>query len=165
MAVFRPLATAIALGCVVSLTLPAHASLLLSPDGSTVADSQGVTWLADGNLAASNAFGVQSCSTSVTSDCINPSGTMDYTAAQQWVANMNSADYLGHNNWQLPTTGPLDPSCTGIGKNHESFGYNCSGSALGSLYNSSLALAPPTSVTPPMHGNAIGGFTNLQPNL
>jgi hypothetical protein len=88
---------------------------------STVADSQGVTWPSDANLAASNSFGVQSCSTSVTSDCINASGTMDYTAAQQWVANMNSADYLGHNNWQLPTTGVLDAGCTAKGAQHESF--------------------------------------------
>jgi hypothetical protein len=29
---------------------------------------------------------------------------MNYNAAAAWVAAMNAANYLGHNNWQLPTT-------------------------------------------------------------
>ena len=29
---------------------------------------------------------------------------MRYTAATAWVSAMNAANYLGHNNWQLPTT-------------------------------------------------------------
>jgi len=43
MIVIRPLAAILLLACSASLAPPAHASLLLSPDGSTVADSQCVT--------------------------------------------------------------------------------------------------------------------------
>jgi hypothetical protein len=31
---------------------------------------------------------------------------MNYIAAVAWVAAMNGANYLGHSDWQLPTTCP-----------------------------------------------------------
>src|SRR6516225_3933157 len=88
-----------------SLQDAAHgAALTLATDALTVYDSaNNVTWLADANLAASSRFGLPVCSPSV-QPCVNPTGSMNYQSALAWVAAMNAANYLGHNNWLLPTT-------------------------------------------------------------
>src|SRR4029077_15027482 len=75
----------------------------------------------------------------------------------------NGVGYLGRNNWQLPTTQHFTEGCMNNGNNGESFGYGCTGSALGSLYKA-MGLTAPASVA----GAAVGtfkGFANLQPNL
>ena len=82
--------------------------LEVNPGGQTVYDPVAqVTWLADANLAAKQTFGVAG---------INPDGSMEHSTAVQWVAAMNKADqgrgYLGQTDWQLPETGPPDPSCS-----------------------------------------------------
>lgn len=139
---------------------PANAPLVPAADGQTIYDPNlNVTWLADANLAATQTFGVSG---------INKSGSMDYAAALRWVAAMNALDhgvgYLGHNNWQLPTAPTGDKSCARTGRNGESFGFHCSGSALGSLYYRSLALREPdTAVRIP--SNKVGPFTDFQPYL
>jgi len=89
-------------------------TFVLSADGITVYDAtNNITWLADFNLPASNRFGVPVCNgTNVgVRTCINPSGSMNYGAAVAWVAAMNAANYLGHSNWQLPTTPLVDNTC------------------------------------------------------
>jgi len=144
-------------------TTGARATLSLSSDGSVIYDSQGVVWLADANLPASMPLTVPLCSSGVSPNCINANGSMNYYAAQKWVADLNAADYLGHNNWQLPATQSLTAGCTAVGPHGESFGYNCSGSALGSLYQG-LGLTAPASVASPVN-SALKGFTNLQPDL
>ena len=48
--------------------------------------------LADGNLAASETFGVVG---------INADGSMDWNTAFRWVQAMNAANYLGFNDWRL----------------------------------------------------------------
>jgi hypothetical protein len=58
-----------------------------------------ITWLQDANLAATNTFGVSG---------INADGTMDWLTAQQYVAAMNAAKYLGFSNWRLPKSLPVD---------------------------------------------------------
>jgi hypothetical protein len=128
--------------------------------GQTVFDSRlNVTWMADANLAAKQTFGVTG---------INKTGSMDYATAILWVSAMNALDhgagYLGHNNWQLPTTPATDASCERTGRHGESFGFNCSGSALGSLYYVSFGLREPDSVVPAMT-NTTGPFRNFQPYL
>ncbi len=143
-----------------SEALPASAPLLPAADGQTVYDpSLKVTWLADANLAGQQTFGVSS---------INKSGSMDFATAVRWVEAMNTLDhgagYLGHNNWQLPTAPAEDSSCARTGRNGESFGFHCSGSALGSLYYVSLGLREPnTAVRIP--ANKIGPFNDFQPYL
>jgi hypothetical protein len=150
---------------------PAASTPLLIPDGMTVIDtSNDVTWLQNADLAASAIsnpiyyFGVAPCSATKTSDCINQSGSMDYQAAKDWISGMNAADFLGHNNWQLPATPPFDGGCSGIGSQNESFAFGCSGSAMGSLNYTALGLNAANSAvpTPP---STVGPFTNLQPNL
>jgi hypothetical protein len=139
---------------------PASAPLVPAADGQTVYDPNlNVTWLANGNLAGKQTFGVSN---------INLDGSMDYATAVRWVAAMNALDngagYLGHNTWQLPTAPTEDKSCARTGRNGESFGFHCSGSALGSLYYGSLGLHEPnTAVRIP--DNTVGPFNDFQPYL
>src|SRR5271170_3534593 len=139
--------------------------LRLSPDGATVYDTaNGVNWLADANLAASNQFGLSICSSSGADPCINASGSMQYAAALAWVAGMNAANYLGHANWQLPTTPFTDTSgnCRKIGTNGSSFGFNCSSGALGYLFYDALGFTAPNTAVP-IPNIPAGPFSNFQP--
>jgi uncharacterized protein (TIGR03437 family) len=152
-----------------SIPLLAGSTTIPSQDGLTVYDSaNNITWLADMNLAASNRFGVPVClpgsGGSASQPCINPSGSMRYEAAAAWVAAMNAANYLGHNNWQLPVTPLVDSTCPFVGPNGGSFGWNCTGSAYGALFYNALSLvAPHTAVTIP--NNTPGPINNIQPYL
>jgi hypothetical protein len=47
-----------------------------------------VTWLANANLAATKSFCVRG---------ISPDGSVSGTRAQEWIAAMNAANYLGSN--------------------------------------------------------------------
>ncbi len=147
--------------------LPAHAraALQLSADGLTVYDpANNITWLANANTPAANRFGLPVCSGASINlqTCINPSGSMSYQAAATWVAAMNAANYLGHGNWQLPTTALTDNTCPLVGPNGGSFGYMCMGSALGSLFYIGLALQAPNTPVP-IPNQPVGPFTNFQP--
>ena len=138
----------------------AYAELIPSPDGQTVYDTTlHVTWLANANLAgtAGGQFGVSN---------INPSGSMSYATAAQWVAALNAQNYLGHSTWMLPTTPQDDPTCSTKGPHDARFGIGCRHSALGGLYadRGSLGLAYPSPAVPAADG-AVGPFTNLQPYL
>jgi uncharacterized protein (TIGR03437 family) len=144
----------------------AGATLVLSPDGITVYDTaNNVSWLADANLPATNRFGLPLCngSGSGVQTCVNASGSMNYTAAAAWVAAMNAANYLGHTDWQLPTTPVLDNNCGKTGPNGDSFGFGCTAGALPSLYNALGLKSPNTAV--PIPNNTVGPFTNIQPYL
>ena len=146
-----------------TLPLQAGATLVLSPDGITVYDTvNNISWLADANLAASNQFVLSICNGSGTQPCVNPSGSMSYQAAAAWVKGMNAANYLGHTNWQLPTTPFTDSGCPFTGPNGISFGFNCSASALGSLYYNALGLKAPNTAVP-IPNNTAGPFSNFQP--
>ncbi|WP_297528291.1 hypothetical protein [Thiohalobacter sp.] len=59
-----------------------------------------ITWLADANLAATEAFGTAG---------IN-AGTMAWDTANTWIANMNAVSYLGYSDWRLPTLSPINGS-------------------------------------------------------
>jgi hypothetical protein len=143
-----------------AVAAPASVALVPAADGETVYDPNlKVTWIADANLAGKQTFGVSS---------INKSGSMDYATAVRWVAAMNSFDhgagYLGHHNWQLPTAPEKDASCARTGRNGESFGFHCSGSALGSLYYGALGLREPNTAVR-MPANKVGPFHDFQPYL
>ena len=151
--------------CALSV-LQMNAALVLSPDGITVYDSvNNITWLADFNLPASNRFGIPVCTvTNVgVKTCINPSGSMNYGAAEAWVAAMNAAKYLGQSNWQLPTTPLVDNTCGKTGPNGQNFGFGCTAGALDTIYNSVGLQSPNTSVRIP--ANTVGPFSNVQPYL
>ena len=157
----------IAIGILAVAGLAAAASSLgLSADGLTVYDSvNNITWLANANLGASNRFGMPLCTgtTNGTAPCVDQNGAMDYASAAAWVAAMNAANYLGHNNWQLPTTPLLDKACGKTGPNGASFGFGCVLGALDSMYNNLGLKSPNTAVPIPTY--SIGPFSNLQPYL
>lgn len=175
MAAIRFLIVIMRLACGAFVVAPANASLTLSADGQTVYDSQGVTWLANANSAATLTFGLPYCSgLNNFTDCVNhSSGSMNYASAQLWVTLMNRYNkigYLGHNNWQLPATQTMTAGCTSTGTNSASFAYNCTGSAMGSLYYNGLGLAAPSSNVAPTQDKVptqgqLDFFTDLQPNL
>jgi uncharacterized protein (TIGR03437 family) len=145
--------------------LQAGAALVLSPDGITVYDSvNNISWLADANLAATSRFGLPACTASGAEPCVNASGSMSYSSAAAWVEAMNAANYLGHTNWQLPTTPITDKGCGKTGPQDNSFGFNCSLGALGSLYYNALGLKAPNPAVP-IPNNTTGPFSNFQPYL
>ena len=80
-----------------------------------------LTWLANANLAAPNAFGTAG---------INPDGRMSWNTAQNWIASMNLARHLGFSTWRLPVTPAQDPVCSGA--------YACTGSEMGHLFYTEL---------------------------
>jgi len=88
---------------------------------------------------------------------------MNYGAAAAWVAAMNANNYLGHNNWQLPTTPPIDGNCGKTGPTGDSFGFGCTAGALDSLYNGLGLKSPNTAVAIP--ANTVGPFSNIRPYL
>jgi uncharacterized protein (TIGR03437 family) len=160
---FRGLSTGVLAICALS-SLHASGTLVLSADGLTVADTaNGITWLANANLPASNRFGLPLCTVGGAEPCVNASGAMSYQAAAAWVKAMNAANYLGHNDWQIPISPISDPTCSFIGPQNNSFGWGCSASAFGSLYNA-LGLAAPNSAVPPATITA-APFSNFQPAL
>jgi hypothetical protein len=127
-----------------------------APASATVYDPVAqVTWLADANLAARQTFAIAG---------INRDGAMDHDTAIRWVEAMNHADggrgYLGQTAWDLPETGPSDPTCSMRGTT----GYGCTGSAMGSLFYRQLGLHPGDSVIGPSEAH-VGPFYNVQPYL
>ena len=162
--------TALAAGSL--LPAQAEATLILSADGMTVNDTaDGITWLADADLPATNQFGVVTCNgTTTTRACINSDGSMDYKAAVEWVKGLNAynnnAGYLGYNDWQLPATPKTDDGCTKSGPPpaQNGFGYHCTQGALGALYYGGLKIKAAGSALPPAMNN-VGPFYNFQPNL
>jgi hypothetical protein len=128
------------------------------PAPATVDDAaEGVTWLADANLAATDTFNVPG---------ISCDGSMGYTTALEWVHAMDRADYDGHSDWTLPVTPTpyADLACSG--KNESgggNFGTGCGASPLASLYNSFGLSAPDTAVAVP--DVTTGLFQDFQPYL
>jgi len=107
----------------------AGTGLQVSPDGQTVYDPQtDVTWIANANLAATNRFGLPLCTDPTTPAlCVVADGSMTWDSAAQFLANMNSAAWLGQTHW----VGPSIAGCSN---------YNCGGTAnpMGNLYYGQL---------------------------
>lgn len=129
--------------------------LQVNPGGQTVYDPEtNVTWLADANVAATNRFGLPVCTDPLTPAlCVASDGAMTYASAQQLIANMNAAGYLGQSNWQLP---PIDATCPG---------YGCGGiqNPLGNLFYTQLGFAAGGTVAEP--DVVVGPFHDIQPYL
>jgi len=71
----------------------------------------GITWIADGNLIATRSFGVSGIGTGTSGY-----GAVDWSTAQEWVAAMNAAGYLGVSDWRLPRVIDTDgPDADGLG--------------------------------------------------
>lgn len=119
------------------------AALLSRLGGQTVYDTVlDITWLADANLAATNKFGLTTevfldthpADTSGVKGLITASGNMNWPGTLFWIDAMNTANYLGFNDWRLPITTQPDSSC-GLQSGGDGFGYGCIGSEMGHLFN------------------------------
>jgi hypothetical protein len=140
-------------------------------DGAMVYDSNlHVCWLADANLAGHPEIHAVVTLAGANPDgstpLINPDGTMDFETALNWVNALNRYDnghgWANHNNWQLPANPASDSSCSSL--NVDDLGIQCTGSALGNLYNVGLAQTWPGSVVPGLL-DVVSPFLNLQPGL
>lgn len=112
----------------------ANATLVSALGGQVVNDTDlNITWLANANLAASNTFGVSG---------IYPSGYMTWDTAEAWITAMDAANYLGYNDWRLPTTLQPDATCDSQldagAYGLQSAGPNCTGSEMGHLFYNEL---------------------------
>jgi len=131
--------------------------LQLSHNGLTVYDAGAqVTWPANANLAAQDPFSLKLCeSPTKPTLCVADDGSMNYASAEQFVADMNTANYGAETKkqlmWELP---PSDPTCPQ---------YNCTeGNPMGKLYYTQLGLQAGTPVVP-IPDDALGPFHHLQP--
>lgn len=129
-----------------AVSISANAALIDRGNGLIYDTTMDIIWQSNANLSASNTFGVSG---------INSDGTMTWATAQQWVAAMNTVNYLGHSNWRLPTTAVPDPNSptvatsTSCGTQTSSpIGYNCTGSELGELFYNELGGVWGNSVDP-----------------
>jgi hypothetical protein len=142
-----PLASATLAVMLLSATT-AHAALVSRLDGQAVYDTDlNITWLANANLAETNTFGVSG---------INADGTMTWVTAQSWIGAMNTADYLGYNDWMLPTTLQPDASCYGAPNN-----YGCTGSQMGHLFYNELGGVAGSSIST-THNASYSLFNKVQ---
>ncbi|MHB1141399.1 MAG: Lcl C-terminal domain-containing protein [Sulfuricaulis sp.] len=150
----RFLGAACACALILAISTSAYAALVSRLGGQAVYDTdRNITWLANANLAASNTFGVSG---------INASGSMTWDVAQNWVAAMNAANYLGFNNWRLPAT--LQPDVTCSQQSTASYGSNCSGSEMGHLFYSELGGVAGRDILA-IHNSSFSLFSNLQSNV
>ena len=165
------------LGALVAVAFGCGSSKKSTPGGSGDAGTGGqlyydsrldVFWLADANFAASSTGRAIAAAARLTG--IAADGTMNYATAISWVNALNTypqlgcangqVGYLCHSDWQLPVTPNTDPTCTvHAGTDGNSFGPNCTGSALGSLFYGTLGFTYPASVA--SGGATVGPFKNL----
>ena len=104
-----------------------NANAILIDQGSTIYDDDlAISWLNNAGLAG---------------------GAMTWSAAQSWIGSLNTANYLGFNNWRLPTS----DAC---------LNYGCSGSEMGHLFFNELGGMSRSSIS--SHHNAnYGLFVNI----
>jgi hypothetical protein len=150
------------------ISSPADAVLVSRLSGAAYDDTVlYITWLADANAGAGSIYDGGSNTTD---------GSMTWASAQLWIASLNSANYLGVNNWRLPTvtdtgTSGCDSAYTGT-----DCGYNVdlSTSEMAHLFYSTPGntgyydtSGSPTgcSGTSPYCLSNDGPFSNLQPNV
>lgn len=82
----------------------ADAALLSRMSGQAWYDTElDVTWVANANLAASETFGLQRDNkVKPAAGKVGSNGLMNWGTAQQWIAGMNNAAYLGKSDWRMP---------------------------------------------------------------
>jgi len=125
----RTLSFVLVTAMILAYSSGAGAALIDRGGGMIYDDVLNVTWLQDANLAETNTFGVSG---------INADGTMSWNTAQDWIAAMNAAAYLGFSDWRLPTTpdagSPLVFGWDGIQPYTYNYGYNMTTSEMGYMF-------------------------------
>ena len=90
-----------------------------------------ITWMQNANLASTNSFSLVG---------INANGSMDWNTANNWITALNTSNYLGYQDWRLPTMLIPDATCGG---GYDGYSLNCSGSELGHLFYQELGNKAP----------------------
>jgi len=118
----------------------AQAALIDRGGGFIYDDVLDVTWLQDANYAQTSGF--------------DPDGRMTWDTAVSWADGLSVYDSVRdvtYDDWRLATTLQPDPSCSSQSGGGVSFGYDCTGSEMGHLFNvDGISAGTP------------GLFTNLQ---
>jgi hypothetical protein len=147
-------------------SVAARPSLVPTDNGRIIHDTAlDIYWLADADLAATKTFGIpQGINPDPKNSAIiniNPDGSMSFNTAVAWIAAMNKADYLGHDNWRLPIANETEASyyITGAG-----VGDDFQGSELGELYYTELAGQAGSNILR-THDAEAKLFHNFQPYL
>jgi len=121
----------------------AQAALIDRGGGFIYDDVLDVTWLQDANYAQTSGF--------------DPDGRMTWDTAVSWADGLSVYDSVRdvtYDDWRLATTLQPDPSCSSQSGGGVSFGYDCTGSEMGHLFNvDGISAGTP------------GLFTNLQSDL
>jgi hypothetical protein len=152
---FSTCAMLILLGVGLLSATGANAALVSALGGKVVNDTDlNITWLTNANLAASYSFGVSG---------ILGNGGMQWSSAQSWIGAMNAADYLGFNNWRLPTSNTCGGNnCTGSEMGHlfyKELG-GVAGSSILTKHNSNLALFQNVGLSRPYWSGTVAGSSN-----
>jgi hypothetical protein len=136
----------------------ANAALYSRLGGQAYYDSTlNITWLANANLADTNDFGIGG---------VGFNGAMSWDAANDWVAAMNTAAYLGASDWRLPLmTDTAAPGCD-FGYTGTDCGYNVQTKSGSTVYSEMAHLFYVTLGNTGLHdtgGNLIGcaGFPDF----
>jgi hypothetical protein len=115
----------------------------------------GITWQKNANLAATETFGISD---------ISSDGTMSWDTAQRWIAAMNALNYLGYNDWRLPSF--IDPySWKKIGKNwgyHKNWGFRCNDSELGWMFYITVEARPRNTILSGYKAKNLALFNYIQ---
>jgi len=96
----------------------ANAGLINRGGGLIYDDVLDITWLQNANLAATETFGLSTGvslgthpnDTSGINGVIYAGGYMNWPGALFWIDAMNDANYLGYDDWRLPTVEPIGAS-------------------------------------------------------
>lgn len=156
----QSLLAAVALSVGMLSATGANAALESALGGQVVNDTDlNLTWLANANLAATETFGVGGIILNMVSNQRWMNGWMKWNTAQSWIGAMNTANYLGYNDWRLPTTLQPDASCSS--QYQGSSGYNCTGSEMGHLFYNELGGVAGSSIRT-THNADFALFNNVQ---
>jgi hypothetical protein len=115
-----------------------------------------ITWIANGNLAGTNTFGLPTATDLGTHPSANSAlqgriesvGSMNWPGAFHFIDAMNAAGYLGFDDWRLPAVAQPDETCSAIagGSPPSYYGTGCLGSEFGHLFHTELGAMEGTSV-------------------
>lgn len=115
-----------------SLASSVQADLIDRGSGLIYDNTLDITWQQTVNLASTQTFGVTG---------ISSNGAMSWSTAQSWITAMNDANYLGYNDWRLPTTTPVNGFDFDFELRYDGLsdhGYNGISSEMGWMYYNNL---------------------------
>jgi hypothetical protein len=154
MTIRHPSPCSLLVAVLLCMPLAAQATLISRLGGQAYYDTVlGITWLADANLAASTTFGLARSPDEFPDVGIGSTGRMNWPPANTWIAAMNTAEYLGFDDWRLPSA--LNQDSTG-----PCLGF-CNGSELGYMFYENLGVSAGSSILTSISPN-FALFNNIQ---